>query len=339
MNLIYSTIDIAMAVISLAGFLLAFFIYHKKKQKKRLICPMRSDCESVINSEYSTWMGIRIEILGMSYYAYSFIAHLVLGYIQGVPEWVHGIVVAVSLIAALFSLYLIFLQAYVIKQWCVWCLSSAFLTISLFFLAFISYNVDYVSFLFEYKKIITTVHLFGMAIGVGAVTITDVFFFSFLKDYKISEQESGVMDMLSRVVWVALFLVIVSGIGLYIPQSEILNASPKFITKMMIMAIILANGIVLNIFVAPKLVRISFGESHNHKPGELHHIRKLAFALGAISITSWYYVFVLGALRKINTTFAEVFGIYLIFLAIAIIGSQIFDHFFIRRNHEETPQV
>ena len=49
--------------------------------------------------------------------------------------------------------------------------------------------------------------------------------------------------------------------------------------------------------------------------------------------------FVLGALRKINTTFIEVFGIYLALLSVAVIGSQIFDHFFIRHNHEETPQA
>ena len=114
---------------------------------------MRSNCESVINSEYSTWMGIRIEILGMSYYAYSFIAHLVLGYIQGVPEWVHGIVVVMSLIAVLFSSYLIFTS--VCHQTMVRMVSLFSFSYNIsFFLAFISYDINYVSFLLEYKKLL-----------------------------------------------------------------------------------------------------------------------------------------------------------------------------------------
>ncbi len=120
------------------GFMLASYIHNKKKAKKKLICPMRSNCETVIHSDYSKILGIPVEILGMSYYAFVSIMYGMYN-LFGLMYPLPCILLGISLSAFLFSLYLISIQAFVIKQWCAWCLTSAFISTIIFVLSYISY--------------------------------------------------------------------------------------------------------------------------------------------------------------------------------------------------------
>ena len=167
------------------------------------------------------------------------------------------------------------------------------------------------------------IHIFAGAIGVGAATITDVFFFKFLKDSRISEDESDILKTISNVIWLALAAIVLSGLGLYLPEMGALNQSPKFLVKMIGVAVLILNGAALNLIISPRLINISFGEKHRHDPSELHMLRKLAFALGAISIVSWYFVFLLGALRQISYGFGEILFVYGGLLVIAVFVSQV----------------
>ena len=63
----------------------------------------------------------------------------------------------------------------------------------------------------------------------------------------------------------------------------------------------------------------------------MHHIRKIAFALGAISIVSWYSAFILGMLRTLPIEFSSLLLIYLFILGGAIIGSQFMERFFVKQ--------
>ena len=110
--------------------------------------------------------------------------------------------------------------------------------------------------------------------------------------------------------------ILISGAGLYIPQAYDLNHSPKFLVKMIIVAVLIVNGILLNVFITPRLEEIF----------KLRRIRKLAFALGATSITSWYSAFVLGAFRSLDVAFIPLLATYAALLFCAVIGSQIMEH-------------
>lgn len=179
----------------------------------------------------------------------------------------------------------------------------------------------------EYKVIFNVLHLVGVALGVGGATVTDALFFKFLKDFRISGWEARVMSMVSDVIWVGLGLLYISGVGLFLSNPEVYMASSKFLTKMLIVLVITINGIVLNAFLTPRLKHITFHQRHDHHPGELHVLRKCAFASGAISITSWYIALILGALRSIPYSVSQGIGGYLLMLALAIIGSQALERF------------
>src|SRR3989338_1412986 len=310
--------------IAFAGFLLAAYIRHKKVSKETLICPLRANCDTVIFSDYSKFFGIPVELLGMAYYLTIAVAYGVFVSVSAeMPQLLVFGVFSATVVAFLFSLYLTFVQAFALKQWCTLCLISASICTVIFGLAILASSYDPTMILREYRAVILILHLIAAAIGLGTATITDVFFFKFLKDFKISELEASVLNALSQVIWFALALIILTGIGLYLPASERLLDSSKFLVKMIVVAIMVVNGAFLNLLISPKLVHISFCESHEHQSGELRKLRKLAFALGAISITSWYSAFILGALHKLSFSFPELLSVYLALVAVAVIGSQI----------------
>lgn len=173
-------------------------------------------------------------------------------------------------------------------------------------------------------------HALCAGIGVGAATVTDVFFMRFLKDYKITARESRTLDSLSEIIWVALGLLIFTGVLLYLPNQEALHQSSKFLLKVVIVALLTLNGFVLNNKISPRLKDISFGDAHAHR-GELHILRKLVFATGGISIVSWYTVFILGSLRSIPLPFLTLVLIYAGLLALVLLGTQVFEYLISRR--------
>src|SRR3989344_2423105 len=314
------------------GFLLAFYIRHKKQAHEKMVCPLDSDCDAVIYSEYSKFFGIPVEILGLFYYgliAVSYALFLVF------PVFASPLVVfsvfAFTTAAFLFSLYLTFIQAFALKQWCTWCLISAGFCAVVFATALGVSEFSFISLLAQHHDFIVIFHVLGVALGLGGATIADIFFFKFLKDFRISEWEAETMHTLSQIIWFALALLILTGLALYLPEAEELNRSAKFLVKMIVVAVIIVNGAFLNLLVAPKLVKISFHERHRHEAGELHHIRRIAFALGAVSIVSWYSAFFLGMLRKLPIEFSSLLLIYFFILGGAIIGSQFMERFFVKR--------
>lgn len=118
------------------GFLLAFHIHHKKTMQENMVCPLQFRCDVVIYSDYSRIFGIPVELLGMLYYGMVAIAY---GIFLAMPYWsLPGIVAAVLIASAaafIFSLYLTFVQAIILRQWCSWCLMSAALCTFIFLLA------------------------------------------------------------------------------------------------------------------------------------------------------------------------------------------------------------
>ncbi|HEY4496905.1 MAG TPA: vitamin K epoxide reductase family protein [Candidatus Paceibacterota bacterium] len=315
-----------------SGFVLAFYIRHKKRSHEKMICLVGSNCDNVIYSPYSRFFEIPVELLGMFYYGVIAVLYTIFIVFPSFvsPFLIFG-VLAMSMAAFLFSLYLTFIQAFALKQWCTWCLTSAGLCTIIFFSALFLSKFGFIDLLAQHRDVVTIFHVLGVALGLGAATITDIFFFKFLKDYKISEFEAEIMHTLSQIIWFALGVIVLSGIGLYLPESERLLASSKFLTKLVVVSIIIINGALLNLIVAPQLIKITFGGKHAHKSGELHRERKIAFALGAVSVASWYSAFILGSLKSIPISFPYLVGLYILLLFGAIIGSQFVERVFVKR--------
>jgi len=133
----YNIFIILIILLGIVGFSIASYIYNKKRNKKKLICPIHSNCEQVINSNYSKILGIPVEILGIIYYLFTFLIYdlILIFNIQFVPLFLA--LLGISVCSVMFSIYLLSIQIIVIKQWCIWCLSSAFVSLLIFVLAYL----------------------------------------------------------------------------------------------------------------------------------------------------------------------------------------------------------
>lgn len=305
--------------LSLIGIFISLFMLFKKLSHSKLACPRENACDLVLHSKFSKTFGIPNEVLGIAYF-FSVLILIFLPLFGFSPVWDLYALFFLMIFGGLFSLYLIGLQAFVIKSWCTWCLAIAFTNILLIVSLFNIPTEIFAPLLAKQKTLWVILHNIGFILGVGSATITDIFFFKFLKDKSISLEEKENMDTLTNVIWVALAILIISGFALFIPEQARLAVSSKFLLKVVVVSVIVFNGVLLNMLVAPNMRRLSFEGTEPAKK-----FRRLAFALGGISFTSWYIAFLLGSLRKISINFQTALWAYLTIIVFVIIGSQIME--------------
>ncbi len=324
----FSLAHLTIVGLSLVGFSIASYIYHRKRAAEHLLCPFNGDCDSVVHSEYAFFFTVPVEVWGMLYYVGIALAYFLLTLLPSFASpFVFFMLLGVTITAFLFSLYLTFIQAFTLHEWCTWCLFSAGLCTIILPFSFFGLPFSLSDLLVANHNLIFALHLLAVALGLGGATITDIFFFKFLKDFRISKTEAATLHMLSQIIWFALGFIILTGVGLYVPEADALRASPKFLAKLVIVLVLLVNGAFLNLLISPKLVRISFGSTHAHASHELRRLRRFAFALGAISLTSWYATFFVAMLGA-RGSFSMLLGGYGIALLLAIAVSQFFEHRF-----------
>ena len=333
----YIFFDLGPLVFGFLGLALSSYIYIKKQNAEPLVCPLRGECDLVTQSRYSKFLGIAVEKLGMIYYTLIVSVYALHGFLPGLlSDTVMFLTAGVTVGAFIFSLYLIFIQAFVLRKWCTWCIFSACFSTFIFITAFAGIDIDLPALLHQYKSYIIILHALAAAVALGSATVTDILFFKFLKDYRISESENATMRTLSGVIWLALGIIIVTGIGLFIPESERLLQSSKFLLKVVAVAVVTVNGILLNLVVSPKMISLDFGGASDGVR-DLRNMRRLSYALGAISIVSWYLIFIHGSLKSIPLKFPTALGIYLGILIAAVMMSQVTDRKMVEGYKKEHP--
>ncbi|MBX4211354.1 MAG: vitamin K epoxide reductase family protein [Candidatus Yanofskybacteria bacterium] len=117
-------IRILILIATLVGFAVASYIRYKKSHKAILVCPLHSDCNAVVHSTYSRFLGIPVELLGMLYYGFFLAAYSTILFSPIFSDVIEGVLRGLALFAVLFSSYLIFVQIKIIKEWCFWCFLS-----------------------------------------------------------------------------------------------------------------------------------------------------------------------------------------------------------------------
>lgn len=136
-------VTLGIFIAALIGFFISCYIAYKKIKHEKLFCPLGKQCNDVVYSEYNKMFGIQNEILGVIYYG---LVAIVFGAslfgVWSAPTILNLFFLIAALCAVVFSVYLIFVQAIILKKWCEWCIASAILSLTIFILMLSGYAIS-----------------------------------------------------------------------------------------------------------------------------------------------------------------------------------------------------
>ncbi|GIW66986.1 MAG: hypothetical protein KatS3mg095_0884 [Candidatus Parcubacteria bacterium] len=113
-------------ILSLVGFLVSSYLFYIGVKNNSPFCLPNAGCDFVIKSEYSKFLGLPVALWGVFYFG----SILLLNYL----EKYKNLLKIVSFLGFLFALYLIYIQAFVLKSFCVYCLIADTMAIIIFLL-------------------------------------------------------------------------------------------------------------------------------------------------------------------------------------------------------------
>jgi hypothetical protein len=176
--------------------------------------------------------------------------------------------------------------------------------------------MEITSFFQEYKPIFTVLHVLSVVVGMGAALGSDILFNFFAKDKKLDKTEVMTISTLSRIVWIGLFGIIISGVAIFFSDVARYSESSKFLAKMSIVAVLTVNGFFLSQFLWSSVISKGFFVFKKY-----HHLRQLAFILGTISVVSWVFSCVLGVLDRVGFSYSEIMSVYGLILVCGFVTS------------------
>ncbi len=160
------------------------------------------------------------------------------------------------------------------------------------------------------------VHLFGVAIGAGGAFMSDAMFMTSAKGGRLSSTEVRFLRLGSIMVWGGLAILVASGVGLVSTDPAQYLASTKFLAKATIVGIIAVNGLAFHFLHFP-IIHQHIGIPFSDAPTFLRR-RPWLLASGALSMVSWSSTIVLGTLRGLPWSYAQIMFGYALIAAVAI---------------------
>jgi uncharacterized membrane protein len=127
------------ALVSLIGLADAIYLTIEHLSGRSVRCTITSGCSEVLSSEYATVRGIPLAMVGAAAYFGVFSLAVLAAYSY---RWAAKLLTLIVALMFLTTLWLLYLQAFVIKHFCQFCLLSALVTVLLTILVFISFRRD-----------------------------------------------------------------------------------------------------------------------------------------------------------------------------------------------------
>ena len=136
-------------------------------------------------------------------------------------------------------------------------------------------------------EITQLVHVIGIALGVGGATIHFLLSLKAEKDPEIRPAMMKISVMISKLIIVAVVLLIASGLGLKYQVRWPIDPTMLAI-KHTVVGLLVINGAYLNLAVFRRLQK-----AHELTEGELAKLQKRGKIAGLISLILWYSILVL----------------------------------------------
>lgn len=325
---------ITLLVIALSGFGILFYAFLQRRKKKGKDLPKDPEKDDpILHIRNKLFFEIPVEKILLGYFIIVTLTYLV-KFIMDIR--VGGIDLAILYLSGLtlfLGIYKMSMSVGVVNKFHPWLLFSMAFSLIIFIAVYTGMPMDIREFLEDTREYNLTIHLLGLAMGLGGTLVVDIMFTHFMRNYTISARESVIMHLISQMIIFGIFLLILSGFALYLPAAESFNENPRFIMKMIVVLVVIINGGVLNLYLTPKMKKISLVDDEKHRYEKL---TRISFALGAISIVSWLSAFLLAMLKDLFTMPFYYLAIgYLVLLLLAAGGSQMARVYYEKQEEKE----
>ncbi|MEK9147320.1 MAG: vitamin K epoxide reductase family protein [Patescibacteria group bacterium] len=131
---------ISFLFISFIGFLDATYITAKHYLGIPITCSILNGCEQVTTSVYATFFDVPVALIGAVYYLAIFA--LVVLYLDTKKEYVFYSASKITILGFIASIWFVYLQVFVLKALCLYCLASAVTSTILFILAIMTLRLN-----------------------------------------------------------------------------------------------------------------------------------------------------------------------------------------------------
>lgn len=114
-------------IFAFGGVLISLYLLKKKLKKERPVCLLGEDCHRILESRYGRIFHLPNEFWGSLF----FLTILAIQILLPLP-FLHLFAFWLSLIASLVAVLLSFIQIFILKGFCTWCILANLLTILIF---------------------------------------------------------------------------------------------------------------------------------------------------------------------------------------------------------------
>lgn len=317
----YLYMNIIIFILAFIGLAISYKILYNKKHEIH-VCPIGSNCKTVLQSSHNRFLGIPNEINGIIYYGIILVLYgITIPSLVPIPS-LKTFLLVLSGGAFIFSIYLTFIQGVQLKKWCTWCIGSAIVSTGIF-ICTIMYTVPYfgemLEFLSSQRYLMSIVYSLGFSLGLGSIATSYFLLYRFLKDFKITKKEKEVFQYTTQIVWLGIMMLLVSGIGLFI----IGPFTPLYIFHTILLGVLVITETIITLFIIPHLSKIS--SKRKSIIDKLYSWRKLTFSVSAASISTWILLFVINHFYITNMSIPEYLFLYTGILILSIMASQILE--------------
>ncbi|MBI4038037.1 vitamin K epoxide reductase family protein [Candidatus Daviesbacteria bacterium] len=135
-----AAVNMAIFILSLLGLFVSTFLAYEYSLNGPMTCPITgSGCDIVRSSIYANFLGIPIPYLGMAFYLTMAILSVFKSHYQE-RKLIFKAQFWFALAGVIFGVYLTFLEAFVIKAFCFWCVVSFMISVAILVLASILFK-------------------------------------------------------------------------------------------------------------------------------------------------------------------------------------------------------
>lgn len=118
-------LDIPIIAFELIGLFVTLYLIYKNAKKKDPVCFIGHRCDVVLQSKYSRFLGIKLEVIGLLFYSLMLSLFLTKIFF---PIYSYNILMVFAIMTTagvVVSTILTFIQTRILKSLCSWCLVSA----------------------------------------------------------------------------------------------------------------------------------------------------------------------------------------------------------------------